>query len=293
MAAYKTYEARADSKRARQLAATASPFTIEVRFLGGLSAGQQKAFRAAADRWARVIVGDLPSVLVDGEVIDDLLILAQGVDIDGPGKVLGQAGPTHLRPASAGTAAFLPAKGTMSFDTADLAKMESEGTIGDVITHEMGHVLGIGTVWDRKDLLKRPGTTNPTFSGAGAIDEYRVLRGDGRRRQVPVENTGGPGTADGHWRETVFRNELMSGFIGEPGNPLSRMTVASLSDLGYQVDLDAGEPYVLPNLLALAERGKLVAHAAPIDEGIMLPVIPMTLPPDSLKAGSGGRRRRK
>jgi glutamine synthetase len=26
---------------------------------------------------------------------------------------------------------------------------------------------------------------------------------------VPVENSGGPGTRDGHWRESVFSNELM------------------------------------------------------------------------------------
>jgi Leishmanolysin len=290
MADYKTYQAVADSRRAEALAATTSPYVIEVRFLGGLNAAQQAAFTAAADRWTRIIVGDLPSVLVDGEVIDDVVIRAQGVAIDGPGKILGQAGPTHLRPASAGAAAFLPAKGIMSFDTADLANMETAGTLNDVITHEMGHVLGIGTLWDRKGLLRRAGTTNPTFAGAGAMAEYRLLRGGGRRRRVPVENTGGLGTADSHWRETVFRNELMSGFIGASGNPLSRITAASLGDLGYQVDVDAGEPYVLPNLVALAEAGALVEHAAPIDVGIVLPVVPQTLPSGSLKAGSKRRR---
>ena len=158
MADYQVYEAKADAERAKALAATTSPYTIEVRFLGGLNATQQAAFTAAADRWTRIIVGDLPSVLVDGEVIDDVVIRAQGVAIDGPGKILGQAGPTHLRPASAGAAAFLTAKGIMSFDTADLAKMEAAGTLNDVITHEMGHVLGIGTLWDRKGLIKRAGT---------------------------------------------------------------------------------------------------------------------------------------
>ena len=115
------------------------------------------------------------------------------------------------------------------------------------------------------------------------MDEYRTLRGGtGRRRAVPVENTGGPGTADGHWRETVFRNELMSGFIGDPGNPLSRMTAASLGDLGYQVDIDAAEPYTLPDLLELAETGALVEHTAPLDDGLVLPVIPLTLPLEAL-----------
>jgi hypothetical protein len=291
VAAYQTYHARADSRRAKAVAATTSPFTIEVRFLGGLNARQRAAFTAAADRWTRVIVGDLPSVLVDGEVIDDVLILAQGTAIDGPGRILGQAGPTHLRPASAGAAGFLTAKGIMSFDTADLAKMNAAGTLNDVITHEMGHVLGIGTLWEQKDPLNGAGGSNPTFSGPGAMEEYRVLRGGGRRRRVPVENTGGPGTRDGHWRETVFRNELMSGFISEPGNPLSRVTVASLGDLGYEVDLEAGEPYQLPNLFALAEAGVLVQHDAPIDVGVMLPVIPITLPGSSLQARPGRRRR--
>jgi hypothetical protein len=41
---------------------------------------------------------------------------------------------------------------------------------------------------------------------------------------------------------------------------------------------------VLPNLMELAEAGSLVAHAAPIDGGVMLPIIPITLPADSLTA---------
>lgn len=277
------HRARADTERAMAVAAAVSPFTIEVRFLGGLTASQRLAFSAAADRWVKVIVGDLPSVEVDGEIVDDLLILAQGKNIDGPGKILGQAGPTHVRPASAGAAAFLPAKGIMSFDRTDLAQMENDGTLGDVIAHEMGHVLGIGTIWSDKGLLDGSGTSDPTFSGSAAMVEYRTLRGDGVLRPVPVENTGGPGTREGHWRESVFHNELMSGFISGAGNPLSRTTAASLGDLGYGVDTDAAEPYELPDLVALAEQGSLVPHAAPVDSGFVLPVIPIELPAGSLR----------
>ena len=75
----------------------------------------------------------------------------------------------------------------------------------------------------------------------------------------------------------------MSGFISAAGNPLSRMTAASLGDMGYKVDLVAAEPYVLPNLIELAEEGSLVPHAAPIDDGVMLPVIPIPLPADSIQ----------
>ena len=98
--AYETYIARADAKVALKLAKAVSPFTIQVRFLGGLTTPQKNAFKTAADRWTKVIVGDLPDVMVGGELIDDVLIEAQGVPIDGVGSILGQAGPTRLRPAS-------------------------------------------------------------------------------------------------------------------------------------------------------------------------------------------------
>jgi Leishmanolysin len=285
VADYEVYQARADGQRALELAATTSPFMIEVQFIGGLTQRQQEAFAAAADRWVRVIVGDLPEMLVGGEVIDDVVISAQGRPIDGIGTILGQAGPVALRPAEAGAAAFLPATGSMFFDTADLARMEADGRLNDVITHEMGHVLGIGTIWDDKGLLKDAGTDNPVFIGAGAMQEYRVLRGGEDLRPVPVANEGGAGSRDSHWREKVFVNELMTPEIGSAGNPLSRMSVASLGDLGYQVDLAEADAYVLPDLLALAEAGELLQRGSPIDEGIMLPIIPFVLPPESLQTG--------
>jgi hypothetical protein len=279
--AIETYIAHASVKANASAAAIKSAYEIEVRFVGGLTATQKNAFKTAAKRWSKVIVGDLPSVVVSGEVIDDLLIMAQGVPIDGPGKILGQAGPTHLRPASAGVNAFLPAKGLMSFDTADLAKMQADGTLVDVITHEMGHVIGIGTIWTEKGLLTGVNTLNPRFTGAAAKKEYGALKGTGPM-PVPVENTGGPGTVDSHWRETVFKNELMSGFIAAMHNPLSRVTVASLQDLGYVVDLSAAEPYSLPNLQAMAEAGLMALHAEE-EHPHALPIFaPKVLPDGSL-----------
>ena len=281
-----SFIAHSSVKASASAAAIKSAYKIEVRFLGGLTPKQKAAFKTAAKRWSKVIVGDVPSVVVGGEVIDDLLIEAQGVAIDGAGNILGQAGPTNLRPASAGANAFLPAKGLMSFDTADLAAMEADSTLVDVITHEMGHVIGIGTIWEHKGLLSGAGTSNPTFTGANAKKEYGVLKGMGPTK-VPVENSGGAGTRDSHWRESVFKNELMSGFIAAPNNPLSKVTVASLKDLGYQVDMSAAEPYGLPNLQAMAERGLIVAahgkdhaHALPIFAPKVLPDSSLNVPSD-------------
>ncbi|GAA3146015.1 leishmanolysin-related zinc metalloendopeptidase [Streptomyces echinatus] len=276
--AFKTYTAVASFDRARELANTTSPFTIEVRFLGGLTQTQQNAFAAAADRWSRVIVGDLDTVVVGDDIIDDLLVEAEGVDIDGPSGILGMAGPTDFRDGSAQFGALLPAKGVMRFDTADLEEMEANGTLIDVITHEMGHVLGIGTLWPTLGFLKGAGTQNPTFHGPQAMEEFARLVAESVPVPVPVANFGGPGTRDSHWREAVFVNELMSPFIAGPGNPLSKLTAASLGDLGYQVDLAAAEPYTLPNLMQIARDGHLVPHMAPLGDGMMLPVVPTRLP---------------
>lgn len=275
------YVARASAKAAKA-AKAAAPFTITVVFLGGLTTAQKNAFKSAADRWSKVIVGDLPDVVISGQVVDDVLIEASGVPIDGPGSILGQAGPTHLRPTGTGPTSLIPAKGRMQFDTADLAAMQANGTLNDVITHEMGHVLGIGTIWSLKGLLNGTAGSNPTFTGKNAKKEYGTLKGTGPK-PVPVENTGGAGTRNSHWRDTVFVNELMTGFVNSAPNPISRVTVASLQDLGYKVDLTKAEAFELPDLLRLAEGGMLrAAGAAHEEEGMVLPTVPMTLPPDAI-----------
>ncbi|MFI0214281.1 leishmanolysin-related zinc metalloendopeptidase [Streptomyces lydicus] len=274
---FKIYRAVADAQRAAKLAATTSPFTIEVRFLGGLTQSQEDAFAAAAERWTGVIVGDLETAVVGNDVIDDLLIEAEGVPIDDVFGILGMAGPTDIRGDTAATGAGLPAKGIMRFDTADLARMEEDGTLNDVITHEMGHVLGIGSVWPEFGLLKDFPGTNPTFVGPGAMQEFGTLVGSGNPEPVPVANVGGEGSAGSHWREAVFGAELMSPTIAEAGNPMSRMTVASLGDLGYQVDIDAAEPYQLPDFLMAARTGNGAPHVGA--RGKVLPTLPTRVRP--------------
>lgn len=217
-------------------------FLIEVEFGGGLTNSQRSVFSAAAERWQQIIIGDLPDVEVGDRVIDDVLILASGKAIDGAGSILGQAGPTHIRSDTS-----LPARGIMQFDIADLNLMETEGTLLSVIIHEMGHVLGIGTLWQELGLLQGAGTDDPVFVGQNAMQEYAALIGADEATPVPVANTGGEGTRDGHWRELVFGNELMTGFVRGEANPISRLTIASLRDLGYETDIEAADVFALPS----------------------------------------------
>ena len=225
-------------------------FTIKVRFHKGLTKAQKRVFKKAAARWQELIVGDLPRVRVRGEIIEDVLIEAKGADLGGRGGTLGQAGPTWLRPDT-----LLPAMGIMEFDIADLQAMEDEGTLQSVIVHEMGHVLGLGTIWQGKELLDGAGTANPIFTGRRASKEFAKLLKTSGSTPVPVENRGGPGTRDGHWRERVFGNEIMTGFLSGDMQPFSRMTIASLEDLGYKANKSAGDRYKLPTTLQLAMMG--------------------------------------
>jgi hypothetical protein len=144
----------------------------------------------------------------------------------------------------------------MRFDSDDLAMLESQGTLGSVILHEMVHVVGFGTIWRESAiaLLTGAGTTDPYFTGAGARDSF--LNHDGGSlyagTPVPVESTGGAGTADSHWRETVFRRELMTGWISIGTTaPMSRTTISSLGDIGYSVDVSQADPFDLASAFRL------------------------------------------
>ncbi|MEJ1221843.1 leishmanolysin-related zinc metalloendopeptidase [Sediminicola sp. 1XM1-17] len=141
------------------------------------------------------------------------------------------------------TSDFWTLSGVMFFDVADLEFLDSLNLFEDVIVHEMGHVLGVGTLWNIADRTLRAGPTpNPYFTGSKANVFWNA---EGGTNELPIENIGGPGTAGGHWRESVLKNELMTGFLNLVENPLSRITAGSMRDLGYG-SASVGESYELP-----------------------------------------------
>jgi hypothetical protein len=215
-------------------------FDIVLR-VSGLTPSQQQVFDRAVARWEQIIIGDVPSATYRGVAVDDVLIDAEAEPIDGPGGVLGEAGPNAFRSGSR-----LPIHGSMAFDSADLTRLESNDQLYAVVLHEIGHILGIGTIWQSLELLTGAGTTTPRFLGAQATAEYNALFGT-TGTSVPVEGRPSPaGSRDSHWRESVFGNELLSPFVNRTSNPLSRVTVAALADLGYTVNLSAADAYTPP-----------------------------------------------
>jgi methionine-rich copper-binding protein CopC len=209
-----------------------SPFNIDLAYTG--DASFRPYFEQARDFWQRVIVGDLP----DANGIDDLRISITVEPIDGQYGALAQAGPTALRVGSS-----IPLQGTMRFDSSDMAGMVQNGTLLRVVMHEMAHVFGFGTIWSQLQL----NTVAGQYSGANGLAAYREMSGNSNAMYVPLELGGGAGTYNVHWSEGVFDRELMTGYSeSTAAMPVSRLTVAALADLGYQVNYSAAESYAIP-----------------------------------------------
>ncbi len=231
-----------------------SQYDITVRFIGdGGTARQRDAFASAVARWRRVITGDVGTVSLkvpDGECqswipavnesINDLLVYVRIASIDGTGKILAQASPCYVNSGNK-----LPIMGFFELDQDDLALLLSQGTLDNVVLHEMGHILGIGTLWNyQRQLLLGAGSDDPYFNGVLARAQLGSTNGFSYAGPgVPVENSGSPGTRDTHWRHSIFANELMQGYAQPGGMPISRITVASLSDMGYVTTMTGADGY--------------------------------------------------
>jgi len=230
-----------------------SRFNIDL-VLEVVNESHSNAFTKARAKWMKGITGDLSSrpssefpvsdridytcTNLPPSVIDDLVICGRDVLIDGPGKVLGNAGPLWNRrdPLTGKSTAII---GRMQFDIADIDNMIANGSWDSVILHEMGHVLGIGTLWVSNGLTD----SNLIYNGQKAISVWRNDWGC-VTATPPVEADFGPGTRGGHWDEDCLNSELMTGFAeSTPPMPLSRLTIASLEDIGYTVDYLAADAY--------------------------------------------------
>ena len=247
--------------------AASRPFDIDLILLDEVTDSQAEAFARAIRFWTAILadteLADVPlgqdvapgcwDITTDQRIgtVDDIAIVATVREIDGEDGLLARAGPCVIRAGSR-----LPSVGALELDAADLARLEERGNLKDVeevILHEIGHVLGIGTVWVDHGLLRNPSVHNSGadthFTGPLAIAAFDERGGasydDGEK--VPVENTAGPGSADSHWRESVLAHELMTPFqaVGER-DLLSLITVQSLADLGYAVKVGLAEIYRIP-----------------------------------------------
>lgn len=234
----------------------------------------------AVRRWEAAIVGDLARFdapegeldirdpnrpdnicrgfthLADGTSIDDMIVIVNIGPIDEGGSfkptedgdsvftnTIGSAGPCFIRDPNQNQqleVGELPIVGVLTLDEFDLFSLEedSQELATDLVQHEIGHILGLGALWSTFGLIEGAGTNDPRYTGEQGVAAYKEA--GGADDSIPVENTGPAGTRDGHWRESVFDDELMTGGLKRTSF-LSAMSIASFGDFGYEVDLAAAE----------------------------------------------------
>ena len=221
-------------------------YDIELVFLSRYTERQKNVIQYAARRWMAIIREDVPDYeftegwsgscggksfrISSGEKIDDLRIYIGSSNI--------AYGSTSI--LRAGTR--LPVIGCMAFNA-------SIDWLLDLGLHEIGHVLGFGSFWVELGYLRAlDGDTH--FNGPLATAAFNEAGGvNYHGAKVPVSQSGI------HWRSGVFHEEIMSGAV----QPISAITVQSLADLGYGVDVNQADAYTLP----LARAGAKIAAASP------------------------------
>ncbi|MCC6491446.1 MAG: hypothetical protein IT424_00310 [Pirellulales bacterium] len=156
--------------------------------------------------------------------------------------------------------------------------------IDELLAHETGHVLGIGTLWDDNGIYN---ANEFRYTGQYGVACYQA-EFDAAATWAPVENAGNPGTPHSHWDQLMRSSvqegnpldpysldprvgvtdaygrdrglELMTGAIdpdyGEPF--LSRLTVESMRDLGYVAA--AFEDFNGDGRVNMADRDILLAN---------------------------------
>jgi Leishmanolysin/PEP-CTERM motif len=224
-------------------------FNIEIYFTGGLTPSQQAAFSDAEATWESLITGYQSGISLTG-----ITIYAEGTAIDGGGGILAMAGISSVTAQAGWT---LSTSGSMVFDSADLDRMEALGNLTSLVTHEMGHILGFGTLWASNGVYS---TNTGRYTGANALSAYRSEFNQAGATYVPVELGGGIGTSNSHWDEgdgggaTGITNqagqdmayELMTGWFNTPAY-ISNTTVMSFRDIGFTtVNLGTSGLTVLP-----------------------------------------------
>jgi len=211
-------------------------FSINVVYKQGtdqLNAEAQQAVQRAANYWEDII---------SYSSFDRPLELALGLygttNRDNP--FLAYAGPQSYREADD---QLVPVVGVAVLNNLYLDQYNSNPDyLESVLRHEIGHVLGLGIIWDKRgnDLVDEDRGVYRAETYAG--QSYGELLGTGVATEVPLDKD-----SLTHWDEEIFNTELLTPKaegIGEP-LPASQLTISSLRDLGWNVNYGAAEAFNL------------------------------------------------
>ncbi|UDY37609.1 hypothetical protein [Dermatobacter hominis] len=229
----------------------AESFDVVTRSVGPQDARVTAAVAEAVDRWTAVIsrgipdtdvqfqqgdcLAEVPSLsgVVDDLVLDVIVTPLPGLMGDATWCVVGDDG--------------LPRLSVVRISTIGLDHLYETGALEDVVTHEVGHALGLGTVGPWGMLTRYSDETGAyRFTGPRAVAEWQHLGGIGDT--VPLSHDAS------HWDETSLQDELMTCYVEvAPAHPMSAISVAALADLGFHVEISNADAWAVPSRPGLME----------------------------------------
>ncbi len=163
---------------------------------------------------------------------------------------LAYAGPQNYRKTASDR--LLPASGVAVINMAYATQYNANPAYLElVMRHEFAHVLGFGVTWERNGntLVSKDRKTYRADTYAGQA--YGALVNELQGLAIPLDDE------RVHWQEAALDAELMTPRAETLGTatPLSQVSIASLRDLGWNVNYGAAEAFTLQPTLAATVPG--------------------------------------
>lgn len=220
------------------------------------------AVRKAARRWENVIHGDLPDVMASSspnfdwfsgyfghkryntKKVDDVLVGYEFIKMDGRGGKLGSAVARRVR-GSPKVPPFSTISGGMRLDIDDLFALSELDRV-NILTHELGHILGLGSVSKMICASNCEPATHHAPTRHARYDASKCPNAGKQavklgllssRQQLSMETRGGRGSSCLHIKDLapqgVNWSSVMSAiFDGSKKQLITRIDLGALMDLG-------------------------------------------------------------